>query len=299
MGPIVSPPSEPLEEHRALLFAIAYRMLGTVSDAEDLVQETYLRWRRALATGEVIANPKGWLTTTLTHLCIDQLRSARVRREAYIGPWLPEPIVTDPAADPVEGVALAESLSLAFLTVLERLNPVERAIFLLHDVFGYEFVEIAPIVGREVANCRQIARRARAAIQRARPRFPLQPGERERLTREFMRACTVGDLPALVATLAEDITVWSDGGGRVQAARKPVRGADKAARFLLHIVADGATHGATFTPTTVNGQPGVLIGAPEGPYGVVAFDIAAGRIREIDIVINPEKLRHLAPATRY
>jgi len=296
MRETTSSPSESLDEHRPLLFAIAYRMLSTVSDAEDMVQETYLRWRRALATGEMIANPKGWLTTTVTHLCIDQLRSARARHEEYIGPWLPEPIVTGPAADPAEGVALAESLSLAFLTVLERLNPVERAIFLLHDVFGYEFAEIAPIVEREAANCRQIARRARASIQRARPRFPLQPGERERLTREFMRACTVGDLPALVATLADDITVWSDGGGRVQAARKPVRGAEKAARFLLHIVADGAAHGVTFTATTVNGQPGVLIGAPDGPYGVVALDIAAGRIREIDIVVNPEKLRHLLKA---
>jgi RNA polymerase sigma-70 factor (ECF subfamily) len=288
-------PPEPLDEHRPLLFAIAYRMLGTVSDAEDMVQETYLRWRRALDTGAAIAAPKGWLTTTITHLCIDQLRSARARREEYIGPWLPEPIVTGPAADPAEGVALAESLSLAFLTVLERLNPVERAIFLLHDVFGYEFAEIAPIVEREAANCRQIARRARASIQRARPRIPLQPGERERLTSEFLRACTQGDLPALVATLADDIAVWSDGGGRVQAARKPVRGAEKAARFLLHIVADGAAQGVTFVATTVNGQPGVLIATPDGPYGVVALDIAAGRIREIDIVINPDKLRHLAP----
>ncbi len=290
------PPPEPLDEHRTFLFAIAYRMLGTVSDAEDMVQETYLRWRRALAAGDVIANPKGWLTTTITHRCIDQLRSARVRREEYIGPWLPEPIVTGLAADPAEGIALAESLSLAFLTVLERLNPVERAVFLLHDVFEYEFAEIAPIVGREPANCRQIARRARASIRRARPRFPPQPGERERLTREFMRACAVGDLPALVATLADDITVWSDGGGRIQAARKPVRGAEKAARFLLHIIADGAAHGVVFTPTTVNGQPGVLIGAADGPYGVVALDIAAGRIREIAIVINPEKLRHLLPS---
>jgi len=288
---------EPLDEHRPLLFAIAYRMLGTVSDAEDMVQETYLRWRRALATGEVIASPKGWLTTTITHLCIDQLRSARARRKEYIGPWLPEPIVTDLAADPAEGAALAESLSLAFLTVLERLNPVERAIFLLHDVFGYEFAEIAPIVAREAANCRQIARRARASIRRARPRFPLHLGERERLTREFMRACTLGDLPALVATLADDITVWSDGGGRVQAARKPVRGAEKAARFLLHIIADGVAHGVTFAATTVNGQPGVLLGTPSGPYGVVALDVAAGGVREIDIVINPEKLRHLLSAT--
>lgn len=287
--------NEPVDEHRPLLFAIAYRMLGTVSDAEDMVQETYLRWRRALDGGEVIATPKGWLTTTITHLCIDHLRSARVWREEYIGPWLPEPIVTGPAVDPAEGVALAESLSLAFLTVLERLNPVERAIFLLHDVFGYEFAEIAPIVAREAANCRQIARRARASIRRARPRIPLQPGERERLTREFMRACTQGDLPALVATLADDITVWSDGGGQVQAARKPVHGAEKAARFLLHIVADGTAQGVSFTTTTVNGQPGVLIETAQGPYGVVAFDIGAGVIREIAIVINPEKLRHLVP----
>ena len=270
----------------------------TVSDAEDMVQEAYLRWRRALDAGGVPATPKGWLTTTVTHLCIDHLRSARVRREEYIGPWLPEPIVTGPAADPAEGTALAESLSLAFLAVLERLNPVERAIFLLHDVFGYAFAEIAPIVDREVANCRQIARRARASIRRARPHIPVQTGERERLTRDFMRACTEGDLPALLATLADDITIWSDGGGVVQAARKPVQGAEKAARFLLHIVADSMAQGVTFTTTIVNGQPGVLIETAHGPYGVVALDIGAGAIRGIAIVINPEKLGHLVPQAR-
>src|SRR4051794_12486942 len=208
--------------YRPLLFSIAYRMLGVVADAEDMVQETYLRWRRAIeGEGEAVGSPKSWLTTVITRLCIDQLRSARARREEYVGPWLPEPLLTDRAPDPAEGAALADSLSLAFLVVLERLNPVERAIFLLHDIFGYDFAEIAPIVGKTAANCRQLARRAREHITKQRPRFAPAPAERERLTRQFIAACTSGDLPGLVATLTADITLQSDGGGKAVAARRP------------------------------------------------------------------------------
>lgn len=279
-------------QYRRLLFSIAYRMLGAATDAEDMVQETYLRWRRAHDEGApTVAAPKGWLTTTITRLCIDQLRSARVRREAYVGPWLPEPILTTGADDPAEGAALADTLSLAFLTVLERLNPVERAVFLLHDVFGYDFAEIAPIVGKSAPNCRQLARRAREHVAANRPRFAPDPAERERLTGEFMRACTVGDLPGLIATLANEITLWSDGGGKVQAARKPVHGAEKVAAFLLKLVEFGSTQGATYHPTAINGQPGIVALLAGEPYSVVTLDIADGRIAGIAIVVNPEKLR--------
>ena len=281
--------------HRRLLFSIAYRMVGTASDAEDLVQETYLRWRRA-TDGETpaIVAPKRWLTTTITRLAIDHLRSARIRREEYVGPWLPEPILTgDPIDDPSEGVALADTLSLAFLAVLERLNPVERAVFLLHDVFNYEFAEIAPIVGKSAPNCRQLARRARDHVAAARPRFAPTLAERERLLGEFIRACTVGDLPGLIATLATDITLWSDGGGKVLAARKPVHGAEKVALFLLKLAEFGAMQGATYQPTTINGQPGLVAHLADEPYSVLTLDIAEGQIAGIAIVVNPEKLRQL------
>jgi RNA polymerase sigma-70 factor (ECF subfamily) len=278
--------------YRRLLFAIAYRMLGTVSDAEDLVQETYLRWQRAHAPGApAIAAPKSWLTATITNLCIDRLRSAQVRREEYVGPWLPEPMLTDASADPAVGAELADTLSLAFLTVLERLNPVERAIFLLHDVFGYGFAEIAPIVGKSESNCRQLGRRSREHVHAARQRFAPSPSERERLTAEFLRACSEGDLPGLIALLSDDIAVWSDGGGKVQAARKPVLGAEKAANFLLRLVQFGVVEQASYELTEVNGQPSIVARIGDAPFGVVSLDITADRIAAIAIVVNPEKLR--------
>lgn len=281
--------------YRRLLFSIAYRMLGTATDAEDLVQEAYLRWQRAHEDGAPpLASPKGWLTATITNLCIDRLRSAQLRREEYLGPWLPEPILTDTASDPATGAELADTLSLAFLTVLERLNPVERAVFLLHDVFSYDFAEIAPIVGKSAANCRQLGRRAREHVSAARPRFAPTPDERERLTGEFFRACTEGDLPGLIATLADDITVWSDGGGKVQAARKPVRGAEKVATFLLRLIEFGATQRATYEFAAINGQPGIVARLGDEPFSVVTLDIADGLITGIAIVVNPEKLRGIS-----
>ena len=278
--------------YRRLLFSIAYRMLGTVSDAEDLVQEAYLRWQRAREPGApAITAPKSWLTATITNLCIDRLRSAQARREEYVGPWLPEPLLTDEAADPAVGAELVDTLSLAFLTVLERLNPVERAVFLLHDVFGYDFAEIAPIVGKSAANCRQLGRRAREHVHEARPRFAPSQSERERLTGEFLRACADGDLPGLIALLSDDITVWSDGGGKVQAARKPVLGATKAATFLLRLVQFGAMEQATYELAEMNGQLGIVARVGGAPYSVVSLDIADGQIAAIAIVVNPEKLR--------
>lgn len=275
--------------YRPLLFAVAYRMVGVVADAEDLVQETFLRWQRALAAGETIAAPKSWLTAVITRLCIDHLRSARVRREEYVGPWLPEPLVTEAAPDPAESVALAESLTLAFLVVIESLTPVERAVFLLHDVFAYDFAEVARIVGKGEANCRQLARRAREHVAARRPRHQAPPEERERLTAQFLAACQGGDLPTLVATLADEIVLRSDGGGKAQAARRPLHGPDAVARFLLGIIKK-APAGTEYRFAEVNGQPGFLALLDGVPYSVLALDIAEGRVRSIAIVVNPDKL---------
>ncbi len=281
-------------EYQPLLFAIAYRMVGTVADAEDLVQETYLRWQRAQEhQDEPITSPKSWLTTTLTNLCIDHLRSARVRREEYIGPWLPEPLITAQMVDPAEQAMLADSLSLAFLTVLERLNPIERAVFLLHDVFGYEFTEIAPIVAKSASNCRQLARRAREHVLAKRPRFAPAPRVRERLTDEFLRACTAGDLPSLIATLSDDIAIWSDGGGKALAARKSVQGVEKAAAFMLYLAQAGVVEQLVYQQMEINGQPGVIAFKDGHPYSVLALDIVDDRIHEIAIIVNPDKLQHL------
>lgn len=277
--------------YQRLLFALAYRLVGTVSDAEDLVQETFWRWQRVQTEGQTpLSSPKSWLTTTLTHLCIDHLRSARVQREEYLGPWLPEPVLTTGEDDPANHAVLADTLSLAFLTVLERLNPVERAIFLLHDLFGYTFAEIVPIVGKSEANCRQLGRRAREHVLAQRPRFAPDAAERERLTTQFLRTCQEGDLAGLITTLAEEITIWSDGGGQAPAARKPVRGAAKAAMFMLHLVELGASNAYRYEVAQINGQPGILVFAGEQLYSAVVLDIADGAIREIDIQINPMKL---------
>ncbi|MGI8855597.1 MAG: RNA polymerase sigma-70 factor [Thermomicrobiales bacterium] len=273
--------------HRPLLFSIAYRMLGSAMDAEDVVQEAFLRWRQRDATA--VASPKSYLTTVVTHLSIDYLRSARVRREEYVGEWLPEPLVTDESAIDADPVALAESLSLAFLMLLERLTPIERAVFLLHDVFAYPFDEIARIVGKSSANCRQIAHRARRHLGTGLPRFVSHREEHERLTNQFMRAWADGDVTALLALLADDVTVYSDGGGKVLAARRPIAGADRVGRLFAGLAAKAPPEFALRT-ATINGQP-ALIGELSGrPFGVYALEVAGGRIRAIRIVLNPDKL---------
>jgi RNA polymerase sigma-70 factor, ECF subfamily len=273
--------------YRPLLFSIAYRMLGSAMDAEDVVQETFLRWQQQ--DPATIVSPKSYLTTVVTHLAIDSLRSARMRREEYVGQWLPEPIVTDESAVDADPVALAESLSLAFLTLLERLTPVERAVFLLHDVFAYPFDEIAAIVGKSSANCRQIALRARRHLGTERPRFVSHREEQERLTEQFMQAWTKGDLTALLALLADDVTVYSDGGGKALAARRPVVGADHVGRFFIGIAAK-APPAFNLALATINGQP-ALVGELHGhPYGVYSLDVAGERIQAVHVVLNPDKL---------
>src|SRR5215212_5216760 len=280
---------DPFLEHRSLLFAIAYRMLGSVADAEDAVQETYLRWRRGAQSGEEIRSPKAWLTTTISRVCLDQLGSARVKREQYIGPWLPEPLA-GVTPDVAETIADFDSLSLAFLVLLESLSPKERAVFLLHDVFGYDFASIGEIVGESDAYCRQLAKRARAHISERRPRFEADRTQREQLTADFLRAVSEGDMPGLIETLTDDVTVFADGGGKVNAARKPVVGRDKVALFLTNL-ARLAPSGTSFRIEPINGQPGIVTLVDGEVRNVVTFDFADSAIRSIYIVVNPDKLR--------
>jgi RNA polymerase sigma-70 factor, ECF subfamily len=286
-------PEAQFNEYRPLLFSIAYRMLGSVMDAEDVVQDAYLRWQHAPA--DEVESPKAYLSTIVTRLCLDQLRAARAQREEYVGPWLPEPLVAEQAPDVADTAALHESLSMAFLVLLESLTPIERAIFLLHDVFAYDFAEIAQIVGKSEANCRQLARRARGYVEARRPRFEPSAAQQDRLTQQFMRACTTGDLPGLVATLADDITFWSDGGGKVTAARKPIRGADAVARLLIGVMRK-APAGLDTRFTHVNGQPGFVSYLAGQPFAVLLLDVADGRIHDVRLVVNPDKLRHLVGA---
>lgn len=244
-------PSDPFHSYQPLLFAIAYRMLGSAMDAQDMVQETFLRWSHA--TGE-IDSPKAYLSAIVTRLCIDHLRRAHVQRETYIGPWLPEPLL---ASQPTDNVALDESLSLAFLVLLERLTPVERAVFLLREVFEFEYEAIARIVEKSEANCRQVVRRARQHLAERRPRFDTSPQEREQMTRLFAQSCATGDLSALLALLADDIVLYSDGGGKARAALNPILGPDKVARYMLGVLGKlPPDFAAAFA--TVNGQPAIV-----------------------------------------
>jgi RNA polymerase sigma-70 factor (ECF subfamily) len=282
--------AEIFDAYRPLLFAIAYRMLGSVMDAEDIVQEAYLQWQRR---GDiVVASPRAFLSTIVTRQSINHLHAARVQRETYPGPWLPEPIISEGEPDMADTTVLHESLSMAFLVLLEHLTPMERAIFLLHDVFAYDFHEIAGIVGKGEANCRQIARRARQQIQARRPRFDPDPVHREQITRQFIAACEGGDLSGLLATLASDVTLWTDGGGKMTAALRPVVGAEQVASFILGIMRKIPS---TNQRTMVNGQPGLAIMTERGP-SVLTLDIVDGQVQAIRVVANPDKLHALPPA---
>ncbi len=280
------------DRHRKMLFSIAYRMLGSVADAEDVVQEAFVRWQGV--SEDAVQSPKSYLSAVVTRLCIDQLRSARVRREEYVGTWLPEPLPTGAASDAAGEVLLDESLSMAFLVLLESLTPVERAVFLLREVFDYEYDEISRAVGKSEANCRQIARRARGFVASRRPRFDPSPERQERLVSRFVAACVDGDLPTLMEVLADDITVWADGGGKVPAARQPVHGAERVARFFLGLMSKAPPDFEVRT-ARINGQP-ALVGYTEGrPFNVLAFDVSSGRIGAIRIVLNPEKFGAVPP----
>lgn len=284
-------------ELRPLLFSIAYRMLASVSDAEDVVQEAFLRYHQAVGHGTVADSPKAYLSAVTTRLSIDQLRSARARRESYVGNWLPEPLLTDPAAaDPAEDAERADTLSMAFLLVLERLDPVQRAVFLLHDVFGYGYPEIARIVGRSEANCRQIATRARAHVARDRPRFETTRTQRDELAKRFLAAMGDGDLDGLLALLGEDAVVVGDSGGRTMSWPQVISGRERAGRLLASLGHQLAAAGVRIDAVWVNGQPGAVFRDEQDRLtNVFSLEIHDGRVQAVRSVINPDKLRHLGP----
>ncbi|MBV9487224.1 MAG: RNA polymerase sigma-70 factor [Frankiaceae bacterium] len=279
------------DEHRGYLFGVAYRMLSSAADAEDVVQEAFLRW--SAAPRDDIDAPRGFLTTIVVRLCLDELRSARVRRETYVGPWLPEPLVVD-EDDPANAVELADSLSLAFLVVLEELAPAERAAFLLHDVFEYGYPEIASMLGRQEPACRQLVSRARQRVGDRHRRFDADRAMGQQLATRFVVACSTGDVDQLMDLLAEDVVVWTDGGGKARAARNPIYGAAKSIRFLVAITQDVPAT-ATVRQTLVNGQPGVLIVEGDAVTTAVALDIIDGVVVGVRVVANPDKLAAIRP----
>ncbi len=283
-------PTHSFEEHRTALTGIAYRMLGTLAEAEDMVQETYLRWHAA--EREAIRSPRAWLTTTVTRLCIDQLRSARVQREEYKGPWLPEPLVHDGPDEPLERLATVDSISMAFLRLLEQLSPNERAAFLLHRVFDYKYKEIASILGKSEAGCRQLVHRAKRRLDAEKPRFDATQEERERLATSFSKAVQTGEMAPILSVLAEDVTLWSDGGGRALAALNPIYGASKVARFFLGILSK-APEDSYFEPRHINGEPGFVGFSGGQAVTTMTFEVAEGRIVGIHMVRNPEKLSRI------
>lgn len=276
------------ESYRPLLFAIAYRMLGSVMEAEDMVQETYLRY--IAADPATVTAPKAFLTTITTRLCLDHLKSAQVQREEYVGPWLPEPLVTEES--PAQMVEQKETISMAFLVLLETLSPVERAVFLLREVFDYGYGEIAQIVGKSEVNCRQLYSRAKKYLVSRRPQFDPSPTTQHTLLTGFMQALAQGDEALLVTLLAEDIEFWSDGGGRVTAARHPLFGRERVARFLFGIFRKRPDD-MQVKVMEINGTKSLIIRTDGRIYGVMNFLCNAGQISEIRTVINPDKLRHL------
>jgi len=289
--------AERFEALRPRLLRVAYSQLGSLAEAEDVVQEAWLRLERADA--DAIDDLGAWLTTVVGRLGLDALGSARVRRESYVGPWLPDPLVGQPApeADPADRVTLDESVSLALLLVLERLSPAERTAFVLHDVFGYAFDEVAQIVGRTPEATRQLASRARRHVAEQRPRRPGTAQEQRRLVEAFMAAAGGGDVGALLEVLDPDVVLRSDGGGKVTAARKPLVGADRVSRAVIAL-ARNLTEPGLVRAVNVNGLPGLLlVGDDGGVDSVVAFGIDAGRIASIQIQRNPDKLRHVRRAT--
>ena len=284
--------------YRPLLFSIAYGMTGSVGDAEDIVQDAFLGLTRARQAGTTIADPKAYLTTAVTRLAINHLRSARVRRETYVGAWLPEPVVV-PADGPAEHAELADALSMAFLVLLEALSPVERAVFMLREVFGYGYPDVARITGKTEVNCRQIFARARqriAAGGRARDSAPLpaRRAEGEELARRFFEAAAGGDMDALLGMLAPDVVLHGDGGGKAQAIGQPLAGRQRVMRLLVVGLRRGRTLGASLRLAWVNGQPGAVMYDAEGRVvGVVELDVADGVVQAIRAVVNPDKLGHI------
>jgi RNA polymerase sigma-70 factor (ECF subfamily) len=283
------------DRHRRLLFTVAYQMLGSVADAEDAVQDAWLRW--SAADRADVDDPKAYLVRIVSRLALDRLGAAHTRRETYVGPWLPEPLLTETAPDPGDTVEVAEQVSLALLVVLETLSPLERAVFVLREVFGLPVAEVATAVDRSEAAVRQLAHRAREHVEARRPRFDPDRGTQKEVTERFLAAVAGGDLDALMAVLSPGVVLVSDGGGVANAARRPIEGADKVARFLLAIAAKGfAIPGLEGRPTEVNGAPGFAAWVGGAPFMALSPVVDGDRIEQVLVVVNPEKLAGLGPA---
>lgn len=280
--------AEVFEEQRQRLLDLAYRMLGSMADAEDIVQDAYLRFE-AVAP-ESIEAPGSYLATIVTRLAIDRLRQLRREREHYVGPWLPEPVLADPAPTPDQHAALSESLSLAMLLLMEQLDPVERAVFLLREVFDFDYLAIAQVVDKSEANCRQLFHRARQRLAGRRSRLETPVADQELLTRQFMSAVATGDLAGLIRILADDVVQYSDSGGKAAAARRILRGADIVARFFIG-VARKSPPGTTVREASINGRPGILVYQDARPTSLFQLDIDDGRIAAIYVQRNPDKLQ--------
>jgi RNA polymerase sigma-70 factor (ECF subfamily) len=284
------------DELRPSAFAIAYRMLGSVSEAEDVVQEGFLRLHRAREGGERIESPRAYLATVVSRLSLDRLRSAKAQRETYVGDWLPEPLVASADADPARKAETADSLSLAFLVLLESLSPEQRAAFLLREVFDEPYDRIAEIVGTSEQNARQLAARARRHVEERRPRFEATREQREELANRFFAAAEDGDLQGLEELLAQDVVLRGDGGGKAPALKRALHGRTRVARTLIGGLRAATRFGWALRREEVNGQPGALFFDREGRLiGVMSLDVAEGRIQGVSSIVNPDKLRHLGP----
>lgn len=286
--------AEVFQAHRDLLFAVAYRMLGTVADAEDTIQDSWIRW--SAAPREDVADPKAYLIRIVTNASLDRLRAARERREAYVGPWLPEPMLTSP--DIADHAELAESVSVAMLVVLESLTPEERAVFVLREVFGFSHAEIASSLGKSEVGVRQLAHRAREHVQARRPRFEVDRGQREEVTRRFLAAAMGGDLDGLIQVLAPDVVLLTDGGGKARAAIRPILGAAKVARFVIGVSSRpyrGYQPGEIISSAVeLNGDSGALLTAGGRVVAALTATVTGGRITAIQLVVNPDKLRAIS-----
>jgi RNA polymerase sigma-70 factor, ECF subfamily len=279
------------DQYRGLLFSIAYRMLGTIADAEDMLQETFIRWHQSAE--QDIRSPRAFLVTIISRLCMNHLQSARVQREEYVGQWLPEPLLTDPNSDPFKTLKIDESLSMAFLVLLERLTPIERAVFLLHEVFNYRHTEIAEILDQSETNCRQVLRRARQHVGAVGRRFKPSTQDNTDLLDRFLQATRTGDMDGLLALLTRDVVLHSDGGGKAVALPKQIKGAEKVARGILHGMQNRVPKEVVGHVAQINGKRAVIGYLNGKPFSVVSVNVRQGRIKDVFVVTNPDKLARL------
>jgi RNA polymerase sigma-70 factor (TIGR02957 family) len=300
---VVTTALDVFDRHRRLLFTVAYQMLGSVADAEDTVQDAWLRWSAHDRTD--VTDPRAYLVQIVSRLALDRLGSARARRESYVGPWLPEPLLTAPVAsgppppDPTDAAELGEQVSLALLVVLETLSPAERAVFVLREVFGLPAAEVAEVVGRSESAVRQLAHRAREHVEARRPRFDTDRRSQQEVTERFFAACAGGDVEALLAVLAPDVVLVNDGGGKAKAALRPILGADKVARFSAAIASQGgAIPGLRIEIAEVNGFPGIVAWVGAEPFVAVSLVVVGGLVEQVFVVRNPDKLAGLSPSRR-